>query len=99
MQGPGQQTDCAARLRVLAVEARLRVLEQLAERPMHVHELSRALGISQSLLSHHLKLLRDEGLVTAARDGRRMQYRLSPLVRALPRREIDLGCCRLSFRA
>ena len=37
-------------------------------------------GVSPSLLSHHLKTLRDVGLVTSERRGRWIDYTLSPAV-------------------
>ena len=41
-------------------------------------ELDRAAGVSAPTLSHHLKVLRQAGLVTAARRGRRIDYTLAP---------------------
>jgi DNA-binding transcriptional ArsR family regulator len=92
------QSDCASLLKVLADETRLAVVRQLMHGPKHVSEINAALGIDQSLLSHHLKVLRDGGIVEAQRDGKAMLYRLSPNVESRRRGEvIDLGCCRLTF--
>jgi len=56
------------------------------------------LGLEQSLLSHHLKVLRDEGFVMATRDGKAVLYQLeSSVLSANGGRAIDLGCCLLSF--
>jgi ArsR family transcriptional regulator len=90
--------DCASRLRVLADETRLNVLLQLQDVPKHVGELNAAIDVPQNLLSHHLRVLRDAGLVEAERDGRAVVYRLAPGVKTRSRaRELDLGCCLLSF--
>lgn len=90
--------DCASRLRVLADETRLSVLLQLLATPKHVAELNEAIGVPQNLLSHHLRVLREAGLVVAERDGRSVLYRLAPGVTATPRGTgLDLGCCRLAF--
>lgn len=87
-------------LRVLADETRLGVVRELFAGPCHVHELMALLDIDQSLLSHHLRTLRDCGLVESERDGKAVLYRLSPSVE--PKRRgcgLDLGCCRISFDA
>lgn len=90
--------DCASRLKVLADETRLAVLRQLLAGPKHVGEMNEALGIDQSLLSHHLKVLREAGLVQSRRDGKAVLYRLDPSVeRDSSGKAIDLGCCRLAF--
>ncbi|MFQ5655796.1 MAG: ArsR/SmtB family transcription factor [Planctomycetota bacterium] len=94
--------DCAGKLKLLADATRLAVVEILMAGPRHVGELTSILQVDQSLLSHHLRALRDGGLVAASRDGKAVLYRLAPgvEVRRSGRVEaIDLGCCRLSFEA
>lgn len=88
--------ECPRKLKVLADETRLAVLRRLLEGPGHVGEINAPLGVEQSRLSHHLRVLRDAGLVRAERDGKAVLYRLAPRVRGR-RRALDLGCCRLSF--
>jgi ArsR family transcriptional regulator len=85
-------------LKVLADETRLAVLQQLLDHPKHVGELNADLKIDQSLLSHHLRVLRRSGLVVAKRDGKAVLYRLAP-DRGVTRdgRALNLGCCQLSF--
>ena len=93
-----QKADCAARLKVLADGTRLQALRLLLEGPLHVGELQQRLGIEQSLLSHHLRVLRETGLVISERDGKAVLYSLAPGVSSPARGEaIDLGCCRLAF--
>jgi len=69
--------NCAAALHVLSGVTRFEVIRLLLERSRHVLEMVDELGIEQSLLSHHLRVLRETGLVEASRDGRRMAYRNS----------------------
>lgn len=69
-------------LRALASEVRLAVVAELANAPRCVHELQAALRgqdreVSQPLLSQHLKVLRDAGLVTTTRTGTKITYRLA----------------------
>lgn len=92
------ESFCARQLKILADSTRLAVLELLWSKPMHVGEMNAVLQVEQSLLSHHLKVLRDEGFITATRDGKAVLYQLESAVRsASGDRAIDLGCCRLSF--
>jgi len=69
-------------LRALASEVRLAVVAELANAPRCVHELQGALRgqdreVSQPLLSQHLKVLRDAGIVTTTRTGTQITYRLA----------------------
>ena len=73
-------TDLArtARLcRALSDENRLRIVGMLTSGERCVCELTAALDLGQSLLSHHLKTLKDAGLVTDRREGRWVYYTLS----------------------
>jgi ArsR family transcriptional regulator len=92
------QSFCVHKLKVLADTTRLAVLEILMEGPKHVGELNAVLSVEQSLLSHHLKVLREEGFVEATRNRKAVLYSLAPAVyRANAGRAIDLGCCLLCF--
>lgn len=55
---------------------RLAILNRLAQGPRCVCELEADLHSAQSLLSYHLRILREAGLVAASRRGRRVDYRL-----------------------
>lgn len=56
---------------------RLRLLYLVAERPHNVSELTKILGVSQPTVSHHLRILRDRGLVEARKEGTAVYYSLS----------------------
>jgi ArsR family transcriptional regulator, nickel/cobalt-responsive transcriptional repressor len=95
--------SCAELLKILADETRLAVVRQLLQGAKHVTQINETLQIEQSLLSHHLKVLRDAGMVIARRDGKAMLYSLSPKLQgtAAGRRiqhGINLGCCSISFQ-
>lgn len=63
--------------RALASRTRLVTLDELASADeLDVSELSRRVGVSQPLMSWHLRRLRRAGLVRARRQGRRMLYAL-----------------------
>jgi|APTNR8051073442_1049403.scaffolds.fasta_scaffold35013_2 DNA-binding transcriptional ArsR family regulator len=91
------EPSCAVRLKALGDETRLAVVRHLMKAPCHVGDIQEALGIEQSLLSHHLKNLRDAGIVEATRDGKAMLYRLSAAMEQRRDGIVDLGCCQISF--
>lgn len=53
----------------LSDETRLRLLNLAMHYELNVNELVRILGMGQSRISHHLKILTDSGLLTFRRDG------------------------------
>jgi ArsR family transcriptional regulator, arsenate/arsenite/antimonite-responsive transcriptional repressor len=61
-------------LRVVAEGKRLRILGLLTQREMCVCELTETLGLSQSLISHHLGVLRRAGLVRDRQEGHWIYY-------------------------
>lgn len=56
---------------------RLRIMFRLSEGACFVTDLADDLGMTQSAISHQLKLLRQAGLVGAKRDGRNITYSLA----------------------
>jgi DNA-binding transcriptional ArsR family regulator len=68
----------AARLlKALANERRLMILCQLAPGELSVGALAPRIGISQSALSQHLAVLREDGVVATRRDGQTIWYRIA----------------------
>jgi ArsR family transcriptional regulator len=61
----------------LAEPTRILILYELAERTRNVTELANNLSLSQPLVSRHLKVLRDRGMVTATRVGAAVEYQLA----------------------
>lgn len=90
---------CVTQLKVLADPTRLSVIRLLLAAPLNVNALSEELGVEQSLLSHHLKVLRDAHLVASSRQGKQVIYRVADGVEKsfMTAESIDLGCCKLSF--
>jgi ArsR family transcriptional regulator len=99
MKKPVGQDACADILRALGDATRLGVLQALLERPYHVNDLMEKLHVEQSLLSHHLKVLREAGLVVATRDGKAVRYEVTPAIAGAKESQcIDLQCCQVVFR-
>ncbi len=93
--------QCVTVLKALADETRLRLLETLLVEERCVTDLVRELRYAQPHISHHLRILRDAGLVEGLREGKQVCYRITPVVqRALANRRekaLNFGCCELRF--
>lgn len=93
-----RQKSCATLLKTLADATRLHVVCELLSGPQSVGELNLRLHLPQSLLSHHLSVLRNAGLVTGVRLGKAVRYQLAPGVHRDPDTQVlHLGCCALAF--
>lgn len=66
----------AETMQALATPSRVRILARLYAGPCSVGELSEALGMEGSAVSHQLRILRHLGLVVGEREGRRVLYAL-----------------------
>ena len=55
--------------KALADETRLRLVRLLARGPLNVNEIIGILGMGQSRVSRHLKILAEAELVTSRREG------------------------------
>jgi ArsR family transcriptional regulator, lead/cadmium/zinc/bismuth-responsive transcriptional repressor len=56
--------------------SRVRILYALTTREMKVGALAQVVKISESAVSHHMRSLRQMGLVTARREGKEVYYRI-----------------------
>ncbi|MGB9870745.1 MAG: ArsR/SmtB family transcription factor [Anaerolineae bacterium] len=61
----------------LADPKRILLLYALAEGPRRVTDLAETLELPQPTVSHHLKILRERGLVTAEQEGTAVYYALA----------------------
>lgn len=75
--------------KALADDTRLRILGVLEASPLSVNELLDILGMGQSRVSRHLKILADAGILESRREGTRIFYSIAsakkewPLLRAV----------------
>ena len=65
-------------LSAVAEPVRWTILNTLAARPSCVCNLQEHVPIAANLLSYHLKVLREAGLVTSTKRGRWVDYALAP---------------------
>jgi ArsR family transcriptional regulator, arsenate/arsenite/antimonite-responsive transcriptional repressor len=67
-----------ALLKTLADPTRLRVIALLGAGPRCVCDLQGRIDVPANLLSHHLRVLREGGVIDGTRRGRWIDYRLRP---------------------
>lgn len=69
--------DMAELFKVFGDSTRIRILYEMFDRECSVSELSEALGMSLSAISHQLRLLKQSKLVKCRRDGIMAYYDLA----------------------
>ncbi len=84
--------ELTATTRALADATRRTVLELLRDGGRSVNDLAKHFSMSRPAVSKHLAILRDSGLVSARREGRRQIYELDASKLA-PVREWLAGLC------
>src|SRR5258708_15451464 len=70
----GSVAALAETFKVLGDTTRVRILDALARAEVPVCDLAQLLGLSQSAVSHQLRLLRGMRLVKSRRDGQHIYY-------------------------
>ncbi len=70
-------SDAVSLLKGLANESRLMIMCVLSEGEISVGQLNQRIKLSQSALSQHLAVLRDQGLVQTRRESQTIYYRLA----------------------
>ena len=76
--GPVEQTEKLAELfKVLGDPTRVRILQSLSRNRLCVCDIAEALSMTQSAISHQLRILRQARLVKAQREGRSVYYALN----------------------
>ncbi|ULA65228.1 MAG: Transcriptional regulator, ArsR family (Modular protein) [Nitrospira sp.] len=93
--------ECAAILRAMGDPTRLAILESLLAQEKCVGDLVAELNRPQPYISHHLRILRQAGLIEGQRDGKQICYRIAPHMQSTLKRRgeqgLDFGCCQLNF--
>lgn len=84
-------------LRILGHPVRLRIVTGLVDRCVCVKEMWQHLGLPQAVVSQHLKVLKESGIVTARREGTRICYSLkgelmTELITVFSQRRVTAPC-------
>lgn len=61
--------EAAELFKILSVDKRIEIIELLKKEPMSVNSLAKALAVTQSAVSQHLRVLKGAGLVNGQRQG------------------------------
>lgn len=80
----------AEMFKTLSDPARIRIIEALSSNELCVRELAEVVGLTQSAMSHQLRLLRNTNIVRYRKEGKTCRYRLddehvADLMRAVQR--------------
>jgi ArsR family transcriptional regulator len=73
----GERQALAGMFALLGDPSRLSIILSCAESPLAVSEIAERTGLSTSLVSHHLRLLRTAQLVRVQREGRYAYYSIA----------------------
>ena len=88
---------CAERLKALSEPIRLRIVALLISGPQTVSEIATALSEDIVKISHHLSVLKNGRILSAAKKGRYVEYVLDPEIIQLGSNmlggQIDFGSC------
>lgn len=69
--------EAAELFKILSVDKRIEIIELLKKEPMSVNAMAEALGVTQSAVSQHLRVLKAAALVTDERQGYWIYYSLN----------------------
>ena len=69
--------DLADLFKIFSDSTRVKVLCSLFEKELNVTEITDATGVSQTAVSHQLRILKQNHLVKYKRDGKQMVYSLA----------------------
>lgn len=69
--------QASSAMQAMAHPLRLKILCLVGNQELAVSEIVEAVGTSQSNISQHLSVLRDNGLLEARRDGTKVLYRIT----------------------
>jgi len=69
--------NCVEFCKALADDTRQQILEMLLEGEMSVTDIAEAFDTSQPTISHHLRVLRQFGMVTQRKEGKQVFYTIN----------------------
>jgi ArsR family transcriptional regulator len=83
------RVDTVAFAKALADETRQKIMRLCCCRELSVNEIVEALDVAQPTVSHHLKILKNAGLVHVKRRGKQVLY-------TIDQERMAEGCCQVA---
>lgn len=83
------RVDTVAFAKALADETRQKIMTLCCCRELSVNEIVEALDVAQPTVSHHLKILKNVGLVHVKRRGKQVLYTIN-------QERMAEGCCQVA---
>src|SRR4030067_2130389 len=87
-----RMNEAAELFKILSVDTRIEIIELLKKEDKCVNDLAEALGISQSAVSQHLRVLKGAGFVKDKRQGYWIYYSLNKDTLEKCRRRLNRIC-------
>ena len=84
--------ETAELFKILSVDKRIEIIELLKKEPMSVNAIAGTLGVTQSAVSQHLRVLKSAGLVRDERQGYWIFYSLNREVLERCRQRLNRVC-------
>lgn len=84
--------EAAELFKILSVDKRIEIIELLKKEPMSVNAIAETLGVTQSAISQHLRILKSAGLVKDERQGYWIYYSLNREVLERCRQRLNRVC-------
>ncbi len=84
--------DVAELFKILAGNKRIEIIEQLKQGELTVNALAERLGITQSAVSQHLRILKSAELVNKARQGYHTYYTINKETMEMCRQRLNRVC-------
>jgi DNA-binding transcriptional ArsR family regulator len=84
--------EAAELFKILSVDKRIEIIELLKKAAMSVNSIAEALGVTQSAVSQHLRVLKAAGLVRDERQGYWIFYSLNREVLEQCRQRLNRVC-------
>ncbi len=78
--------------KILSVDRRIEIIELLKKQSMNVNALAKSIGITQSAVSQHLRVLKASGLVKDEREGYWVHYSLDRKALEKCRQQLNRTC-------
>ena len=87
----------AAVFKALGDPARVEIVSMLQEKELCVCDILDAFAVSQPTISHHLRILKQAGLVNDKREGKWIYYSLNPDVLKIAAEFLDVAAAKSAF--